>query len=221
MIAEHTVVFRANALDAIITAGIEVNKLDKLRGWIERIGNNSLSRSDHMQAAYLPVLIRKEIAKVKSEIKGQVVGVYHDGTTHDGESFAIVVRWCDEDLHIHTRVIRVAWLRGSMSNEDISAELLAALFEMGIKFENVFAWMHDCVEANQKSYRDTLMGACQYSDDDGCLPHTGSHVGEKFDSPVCDEYTGHYVAANAHSNKARVTFKDSTGESAAMKSMTR
>ena len=113
-----------------------------------------------------------------------------------------------------------AWLDVEpVSNEAISAELLGALFETGIKLDGVFSWMHDCVEANQKSYRDTLKGACQYSDDDGCLPHTGSHVGEKFDSPVCHEYTGYYVAANSHSNKARVQFKDNTGASAAMKSM--
>ena len=95
------------------------------------------------------------------------------------------------------------------------------LGEAGIELDNIVAWMHDCVEANQKSYRDTLSIVCRYSDDNGCLPHSGSHVGEKFDCPVLDGVMSEYVCATAHSNRALVKFRETTGKAAGKKSNTR
>ena len=51
-------------------------------------------KPNDMCKTYIPPLKLKEEKILRSEFKGEFVGVYHDGTTHQGESFAIVFRAC-------------------------------------------------------------------------------------------------------------------------------
>ena len=83
---------RAETLEEILTAGIEVSKIDKLRSWIERRMGFQLTRSDALMNEYLPPLRIKELNTLRSEFSGDdvFIGMYHDGTTHNGESFAQV-----------------------------------------------------------------------------------------------------------------------------------
>ena len=81
--------------------------------------------------------------------------------------------------------------------------------------------MHDCVSANLASYRDSLRMPFPFSDDNGCLPHTGAHVGEAMATPTLDEFMLLYNAAVGQSNKAIVFFKQITGYVAKRKSATR
>mmetsp|Transcript_2893 Transcript_2893/g.8575 ORF Transcript_2893/g.8575 Transcript_2893/m.8575 type:complete len:82 (-) Transcript_2893:270-515(-) len=57
------------------------------------------------------------------EFRDEFIGVYHDGTTHSGESFAIVFRTCGPDFTFRLRVARVMFLRGSMS---VSADQISS-----------------------------------------------------------------------------------------------
>ena len=71
--------------------------------------------------------------------------------------------------------------------------------------------MSDCVAANIASYRDSLKGPFPYSEHNGCLPHTGAHVGEAMETPHVDEFMGHYNAIVGTSNYAVVHFSEITG----------
>ena len=86
---------------------------------------------------------------------------------------------------------------------------------------DVLAWMSDCVAANIASYRDSLKGPFPYSDHNGCLPHTGAHVGEAMETPHVDEFMGHYNSIVGTSNYAVVHFSEITGYTAKKKSATR
>ena len=81
--------------------------------------------------------------------------------------------------------------------------------------------MSDCVAANIASYRDSLKGPFPYSEHNGCLPHTGAHVGEAMETPHVDEFMGHYNAIVGTSNYAVVHFSEITGYTAKKKSATR
>ena len=81
--------------------------------------------------------------------------------------------------------------------------------------------MSDCVASNIKSYRETLASAFPYSDHNGCLPHTGSHVGEALDTPHLDEFMGLYNVSVGLSNYAVVLFAEVTGTTPRRSSQTR
>ena len=187
-----TQLFRADCLESLIGAGVEVEKVNKLRPFLERIGGRKLTQASKLQSTYLPPLCKKEFQKLVKEVKGQKVGVYHDGTTHSGEAFAIILRWVDNNMKIHLRAIKVSFLEGSLANKQISAELIQALAEVGVKLSSVFAFMNDSVAANITSFADTLALACVHSDNELCTPHTANHVGEAFDTPVLDEFMTAY-----------------------------
>ena len=87
--------------------------------------------------------------------------------------------------------------------------------------EDVLSWMSDCVAANLASYRDSLKGPFPYSDHNGCIPHTGSHVGEHLETPTADDFMALYNACVGTSNYAKVIFADVTGYSARRRSATR
>jgi hypothetical protein len=174
---KETQVLRAETLEEIITAGIEVSKLSKLRSWIERRMGFSLADPHELMATYLTPLRMKEADTLRSEFAGDdlFVGQYHDGTTHNGEAFATVWRAVRPGFVFVNRCVRVSWFRGSLNNMGISASLLdTAGTHMRKPLTMVLANMHDCVSANLKSYNDMLSAAMMYSDDNGCLPHTGA-----------------------------------------------
>ena len=213
---------RAETLEVIIKAGIPVAKIDKLRPWLERVMGVQLTNSKELMRTYLVPLIEKERKELRTEFKGQLVGIYHDGTTHCGEAFANVWRAITEDFEFRLRCVRVKWLRGSMNADGISAELLSIVgSDMYHPLVDVLAWQHDCVAANLASYRDTLAAACPYSDDNGCLPHTGGHVGEHLETPTLDELLGHYNIIVGQSNYACVEYTEICGVSPKKKSGTR
>ena len=78
----------------------------------------------HMCQTYIPPLKLKEERALKAEFKDEFIGVYHDGTTHSGESFAIVYRACKAGFKFRISCVRVRFLRGSMTAPQISAVLL-------------------------------------------------------------------------------------------------
>ena len=91
---------------------------------------------------YLPPLQLKEHNTNRDSLKGQFLGVYHDGTTHLGESFAIITRHVTPQIKFKLTAIKVSWLRGSLSADQISAELVNALAsEMGAPMDMIFTWI--------------------------------------------------------------------------------
>ena len=109
-----------------------------------------------------------------------------------------------------------------MSADQISAELIDAIaMHMRMPVADVLAWMTDCVAANLASYRDSLAGPFPYSDHNGCLPHTGAHVGEHMEVPHVEEFMNMYNAIVGTSNYAVVHFSEITGYTAKKKSATR
>ena len=126
-VPEATQVARAECLEETLKAGIPVFKVDKLRPWLEKRMGVSLTQSNNLVQAYLPPLKLKEHKTLMSEFRGELIGVYHDGTTHNGESFCIVFRACKSGFVFKVCCVRVHWLRGSMSADQISATLITTI----------------------------------------------------------------------------------------------
>eukprot|EP00966_Prymnesium_polylepis_P020702 476409-Prymnesium_polylepis.1 len=95
-----------------------------MRPWLERRMAIDLTQSNHLAGTYIPPLKLKEEKTLREEFQGEFIGCYHDGTTHNGESFAIVFRACKPGSVFRVCVVRVRFLRGSMTAPQISAELI-------------------------------------------------------------------------------------------------
>ena len=270
-VPKETQAARAECLEEFLTAGIEVVKINKMRGYLERRMGVSLTESRKLMNQYLPPLKLKELKTLKSEFKGELIGVYHDGTTHGGECFTIVFRACLPGFIFRICCARVRFLRGSMNANQISAELIDCiasysqvtaarpraatasepvrppharrrrlrrppalarppalthpspprLLTSQMPVADVLAMMSDCVSANIASYRDSLAGPFPHSEHNGCIPHTGSHVGENMDTPHVDEFMVFYNMCVGMSNYAQVLFAEVTGHAGKKKSGTR
>ena len=94
------------------------------------------------------------------------------------------------------RLVKLAFLGGSINNTQISAILMDTICQhMRVNTSNVLAFMHDSASANLLSYNDKLKHVFMYSNDNTCMPHTDNHVGEAFATLVLDEYMHLYNMA--------------------------
>ena len=207
-----TQVHRFKVLQAVLLAGIPPEKLGKpnLRELLEG-GVARLSSSSHMIETYLPSVITRETDTVKSELGNRNVGIYTDGTTQEGEAFAIVARFVDDKMKVQTRVIKVTWYEFSLDNENISAAVVAALFAFGIDPAVVLAFMSDRCSVNGRSFRSTLSSVYVGSDMSECMPHTYNHVGEHLLTPFMDSFLALYNIENGKSNRFRTEFRKRIG----------
>ena len=126
-VPEETQLARAEALEEVLKAGIPALKIDKLRPYFERRMGISLTGANHLCETYVPALKMKEEKILRNEFKGEFIGVYHDGTTHHGESFAIVFRACLPGFAFRICCVRLRFLRGSMTADQISSELIECI----------------------------------------------------------------------------------------------
>ena len=82
-----------------------------------------LLSKDHLLRQYLGPLKVLEVNTLIAEFKDEFVGIYHDGTTYLGEAFCIILRCVKKDFSIMLRLVKLAFLVGSMNNTQISAIL--------------------------------------------------------------------------------------------------
>ena len=210
-VAEETKVFRAEFLEQWLGAGIVPNKADKMRLWIQRRCGHTLVRSDDLVCTYISPLRIKKRAQHIDEFEGEDVGVYHDGTTHSGESFAIILRACPDDGEIFERAARVHWFRGSLMNKEIIAVLITTVStDVRVPLTNVLCIGNDDCSPNSLNY-ENLEPIMPYSDHEKCSPHTGNHVGGNFDTPTLDDFLKDYNVMVSKSNYAKVYYKEVTG----------
>ena len=154
----------------------------------------------------------KELKKIKEEVGDRPVGVYHDGTTEEGEAFCIILRYVDDDMKPQTRVVEVEWFESCLSNQHVSAALVKCIcVTFGFTPARVMAWMHDRCGVNGASFRLTLRGVFIGSDDNDCMGHTCMHVGEALGTDCLDDVLAPYNVMNAKSLYFRKTFVRKTG----------
>ena len=98
--------FRFDLVEAFLSAGIPLSKIDNLRSFLEKYGHR-LTAHGHL-SQMIPSIIEKEKETLKTELSlVDGCSVIFDGSTRLGEALAIVVRFVDDEWNVQQRLIRL------------------------------------------------------------------------------------------------------------------
>ena len=202
-------VYRVKVTRTFLSAGVPLNKIPLFRELLEENGFRLTDR--RRLSDTVPLILQQEKEKIRNEISGKFLSVIFDGTSRLGEVFVIVARFVDSDWVIHQRLMRVKMLANSLSGEEIAREIINSLsLEYGVGSEYVLAVMHDCASTNVVAMR-TLKVLYPLAQGIGCFSHTLDRVGERFSTPIAQEFVTYWISLFAHSPKARLLWNQQTG----------
>ena len=211
-------VYRVKVVENFLRAGIPLSKIDTLRALLEENGLR-LTHSSHL-ADYIPLLLRQENELIRSELEDECISAVFDGTTRDGEALAIVVRFV-KDWKIEQRLVRLLLLAKPVTGDELARELLTVLStELGVANTKLLACTRDRAAVNGKAMR-TLGVLYPNVMDIGCFSHTLDLVGENFKTPTLEKFMKHWVKLFQHSYKARLIWREKTGQAPKHYSATR
>ena len=216
---EEQRVCRVKVVKKKLRAAVPLAKLDTFR---EILKENAYRLSDRRHMSDLvPFILSQERADVKREVSGGPLSVIFDGTTRLGEALVIVVRFVDDEFVIKQRLVRLQLLAKSMTGEEIARELINCLsVEYSVRADLVLATMHDRAASNNMAIR-TLKVINPAILDIGCFSHTLDIVGGKFSTPQLSEFVTGWISLFSHSPKARLLWKERTGQAILGYSVTR
>ena len=148
------------------------------------------------------------------------MSVIFDGTTRLGEAFAIVLRFILEGKIVQ-RLVKLQMLAKPMNADELAREVISVLqVAYGISSNQLLACMHDRASVNGAAMR-TIKVVFPSLVDIGCYSHTIDLAGEKFDVPVLDEFFRLWISLFAHSSRAKMDWRTTTGISMKSHSCTR
>ena len=102
-----------------------------------------------------------------------------------------------------------------MTGEEIARELVNVLsVEYGIGVTKLLAAMHDRASANTLAM-NTIKVLYSNLLDVGCYSHTLDNVGQKFNTPVLDDFIRLWISLFSHSPRMHFKWKELTGKSMA------
>ena len=213
-------VYRVKVVSSFLMAGVSLNKLDIFRDILEE-GGGYRSAGRCPMSDLIPFILKEEKCKLKEEINGKDVAVIFDGTSRLGEALVIVLRFVDvESWSIQQRLVRMQLLGKSLCGDEIARELISILStELGISGNKLLACMRDRSSSNNVALRTVKILYPQLLDI-GCYSHTIDHVGEKFVTRCLDDFAKAWVGVFSHSPKARLLWREKTGQSMATYSET-
>jgi hypothetical protein len=211
--------FRFRTVEAFMGSGIEIAKIDELRGLLER-GGNSLGGASHLRM-YIPKVRDAEVLRIKEELRNEHIGLSFDATRRRGDAVNVTARFCSVDFRIIYRLVLFITAEKHLDGVN-TARLLTQLLltTMHVDIFRVVAFMRDSVPANGVAVR-SLLGTFSSSVDILCVPHTLNHVGERFNFPTLDEFLTPFITLVCNDGAAKVLWKNLIGEPVVGFSVTR
>lgn len=151
-------IMRRKTLFAFTQGGIPIHRVDVLREYLEDTSGNSLCRSREIRANYMDWLekIEKELQD-RDLPKGTKVSMIFDATPRLGDCFNIIVRYIrvhHGKVKIYQSLIRLSFLKNSMSAEDICSEIEKALTERNISYSDVVGICVDGCSTNLSAHKE-------------------------------------------------------------------
>ena len=140
--------FRFDVVEAFLSAGIPLSKIDHLRSFLEKY-RHRLTAHGHL-SQMIPSIIEKEKETLKTELSlVDGCSVIFDGSTRLGEALAIVVRFVDDEWNVQQRLIRLQVLAKSLKANELAQCLIQSLaVEYSIHLGVLLAAMKDGAAVN-------------------------------------------------------------------------
>ena len=199
--------YRVKVVKAFLKAGIPLSKTEPLREILEEYAYR-LTNARGM--SFIPFVYSQVQQEIKAELSEKYVSVIFDGTARLGEAFAVVVRFVS-DKQLKQRLIKFQMLPKSMTGEEIAREVISILqIAYGIGAKQLLACMHYRASVNSCAMQ-TIKIVFPHIIDVGCYSHTIDLVGEKFDTPILDEFIRLWISLFAHSSLAKMEWRTKTG----------
>ena len=212
--------FRFDLVEAFLSAGIPLSKIDNLRSFLEKYGHR-LTAHGHL-SQMIPSIIEKEKETLKTELSLiDGCSVIYDGSTRLGEALAIVVRFVDDEWNVQQRLIRLQVLAKSLKANELAQCLTQSLaVEYSISPAVLLAVMKDGAAVNHAALEQVKFFFPQLLDI-MCFSHTIDNVGKHFEFRVLDRFSQLWVSMFSHSAAVWLAWKTRTGTAMKTYSATR
>ena len=206
--------FRFDLVEAFLSAGIPLSKIDHLRSFLEKYGHR-LTAHGHL-SQIIPSIMEKEKETLKTELSlVDGCSVIFDGSTRVGEALAIVVRFVDDEWNVQQRLIRLQVLANSLKPNKLAQCLIQSLaVEYSIRPGVLLAAMVNHAALEQvKFFFPQLLEIT-------CFSHT-IDVGKHFEFRVLERFSQLWVSMFSHSAAVWLAWKTRTGTAMKTYSATR
>ena len=211
---------RFDLVEAFLSAGIPLSKIDHLRSFLEKYGHRLTAHSHLSQM--IPSIIEKEKETLKTELSLiDGCSVIFDGSTRLGEALAIVVRFVDDEWNVQQRLLRLQVLAKSLKANELAQCLIQSLaVEYLIRPGVLLAAMKDRAAVNHAALEQVKFFFPQLLDIT-CFSHTIDNVGKHFEFHVLHRFSQLWVSMFSHSAAVRLAWKTRTGTAMKTYSATR
>ena len=218
--------YRLEVFSEFLKAGIPLGKIDMLRSLLEKYSYRLTGSSKLGQ--YVSMTLKQEIERIKQELEmsGQVgmrrdLSVIFDGSTRQGEAIAIIVRFVDNGWNIIQRLVRIDVHSKSVNANELAQVLNQCLsVDYGVRANSLLAAMRDGESVNQAAL-DRIAFRFLKMLNVVCFSHTLDNVENHLVIPTLVEFGSLWIRVFHHSCKAKLLWKDLTGQTARSYSETR
>jgi hypothetical protein len=209
-VSEDVVKARLALLEGALLAGIEVNKIDALRGTWEKATKTPLTSASHLREL-ISIVHKAHAAEVRAFLSGKLVALAVDAASRDGECFAITARTVNAETFVpETCLIAVRMYAASFNGAQLAKEMSKITFEMGIAPGDIVVAIRDRARYG-KVAMDVLLPIWDNALDMECFAHTLNHVGEQLKHPNLDPLLQALSYMWSVSPKARSMWRQLTG----------
>ena len=173
---------RVDVVEAFLTAGVPLAKVIYLRPLLEA-GNLRLTDRSHL-AQYIPFLTEVEMNRLKEEFTGaNYISVIFDGSTHQGEALAVILRCIDREWKPLQRLVSLRVLAKSMDGAKLACKLLSCLSTLiQLKPNQIVAFIRDVAAVNKVAVTHLTTFMYRKVLDVICLSHSLDNVGRRFET---------------------------------------
>jgi hypothetical protein len=128
---DETNIFRARCVEAVVGAGIPLQKVDLLRDFLQFYCHHPLSDSANLRK-FVPTLRSIQRDEIKAAIRLYPIFLVHDGTNRFSEFYAIVVRWVDDTFNLQERLVEMEAFTGKHNAAGLVHLLNRLLVDLGV-----------------------------------------------------------------------------------------
>ena len=199
---------RIEVVRSLLTAGIPLAKLDKIRH-LRKSGTTHLTSVSYL-AEYIAFIQEQEADLLKKELAEahSTCSVIFDGSTCLSEALAILLRFVDQDWHLKQRLVRFH----IVSAQQLARALITCL---SLKFNlssdaSMVAAIRDGAAVNGAALRSMKDVMYPKIVDLVCSAHTLDNVGNRFQTPLLTEFSQWWVSLFSKSPAARLSWRERT-----------